>query len=117
VTNGDDLSERLVSEAGGQVHHFHVQTVIVHTFSPVNAHCFHLKQNFTGTGLALGPIFHMKDFGTTVLVETNSSRHNADLTSREEDADCLKRVANLARAPTTLPRLKTAIQNHQRPAI
>jgi hypothetical protein len=42
-TNGDDLSERLVSEAGGQVHLFHVEAVIIHAFGPVKAHCFHLE--------------------------------------------------------------------------
>jgi hypothetical protein len=78
-TNGDDLSNRLVSEAGGQVRFFHVKAAIVHAFGPVKAHCFHLEQNFLRTGLALGQIFNMKDFGTTELVETDCFRHDAGI--------------------------------------
>ena len=53
-TNGDNLSNSLVSEAGGKVYLFHVEAVIVHAFGPVKAHCFDLELNFTRTGLALG---------------------------------------------------------------
>ena len=72
----------LISETGGQVHLFHVEAVIVHAFGPVKAHCFDLEQNFTRTGLALGQIFDMKDFGTTELVETDSFRHGEDISCR-----------------------------------
>jgi hypothetical protein len=52
--------------------------VIIHAFGPVEAHCFHLEQNFTRTGLALGQIFDMKDFGTTELAKTNGFRPDRD---------------------------------------
>ena len=77
-TNGDDLSDGLVSEAGGKVHLFHVDAVIVHTFGPVKAHCFDLELNFTRTGLALGQIFNTKNIGTTKLVESDGFRHGED---------------------------------------
>ncbi len=80
-TDGDDFSDCLVSEAGGQVHLFHVEAVIVHAFGPVKAHCFDLELNFTWTGLALGQIFNTKDFGTTKLVESDGFRHDADVSS------------------------------------
>jgi hypothetical protein len=52
--------------------------VVVHAFGAVKAYCFHLEQNFARTGLALGQIFNMKDFGTTELVETDSFWHVGD---------------------------------------
>jgi hypothetical protein len=52
--------------------------VKVHAFGPVKTHCFYLEQNFTRTGLALGQIFKVKDFGTTKLIETDRFGHDAD---------------------------------------
>jgi hypothetical protein len=57
--------------------------VIEHALGPVEAHCFHLERNFAGTGLALGHIFDMKDFGTTGLVETDRFRHDVDFSPVE----------------------------------
>ena len=53
--NGDDLSQRLVPNAGGRGHLFQVDAVIVHAFGPVEAHCFHLEQNFTRTSREAWP--------------------------------------------------------------
>jgi hypothetical protein len=74
--------------------------VIVHTFGPVEAHCFHFEQSFARPGLAIGQILDMKDFGTTKLVETDSFRH-VRISPAARDEDPLKHVAIYARALTT----------------
>ena len=69
----------LVSEPGGKVHLFNSEAVKVHALGTVKAHGFHLEENLTRTRLALGQIFHVKNFGTTELVETDCFQHSVDI--------------------------------------